>query len=83
MPDAPSPITSPPAEPWQPYDATAEGGSDPQITPLTIYDAEGGSGSGNPWPKVREAGAIDSSGASMPGDWPGNGASDGSKWKQT
>lgn len=84
MPDAPNPITSPPRVPGQPYDATAPGGGDAQTSAETIYNAAGGPGSAEPWVKVRDGGAADmSSGASRPGSWPGDGASDGGKWKQT
>ena len=80
MAQAPSPITSPPAQPWQPYDATAGGRPEDQTEPETIYDGSGGSGN-DPWPKVQEAGAADSTGK-VTGGWSGNGTSDGNVWKQ-
>lgn len=83
MPQAPDPITSPPAKGFQPYDAAESGSGDPQCASGTIYDKAGGSGP-DPWVKVRDGGAIDlSTGATIPGSWPANGTSDGSAWKQT
>jgi len=83
MPDAPRPITSPPAQPFQPYDAQAgDGGGDPQTQSGAIYDAAGSLG-GN-WVKIRQGGRADmSTGAANPHEWPSDGASDGSAWKQT
>lgn len=84
MPDAPRPITSPPAQPWQPWDASNDSGGDPQSSPTQIYDAAGSTGGSEPWVKIRPAGAINmSTGVSQPGKWPGDGASDGGTWKQT
>jgi hypothetical protein len=83
MPYAPKPITSPPALPWQPHDASSVSiGDDGQSAPEHVYDAKGGSGS-DPWPKVNEGGAIDVSTGKVSGGWPGNGASSGGKWKST
>jgi hypothetical protein len=82
MPDAPSPITSPPAHPWQPYDATAAGRAEDQTVSGTVYSGSGGSGS-QAWPKIQEAGAASAMGEATAGSWPGDGASDGSIWKQT
>lgn len=81
MPKAPPPITSPPPVPGQVYDATAPGSGDAQSASGTIYDASGGSGS-EAWPKIQEAGAIDPGTGKVKGGWPGNGTSDGGKWKQ-
>lgn len=83
MANAPDPITSPPAVPGQPYDASAPGiGGDGQSTPTQVYAADGGSGA-NPWPKVQEAGAASWDNGQITGGWPGNGTSDGGAWKQT
>jgi hypothetical protein len=83
MPDAPDPITSPPAQPWQPYgSAAAYPGDSGQSVPEHVYDAKGGSGA-DPWPKVNEGGAIDMNSGKVAGGWPGNGTSDGSKWEST
>lgn len=81
MPDAPNPITSPPAHPYQPYDATAPGSNDSQSDPTTVYDAAGGSGS-DPWVKIQEAGAAGRDGT-VTGGWPDDGDSSGAQWKQT
>ena len=82
MPQAPDPITSPPPLPWQPYDATAPGAAEDQVTATTIYDAVPGDSAGGPWRKIQEAGAAGAQGEAVAGAWPGNGASDGSAWKQ-
>lgn len=83
MPDAPSPITSPPAQPWQPYGSKAAyPGDDGQSVPEHVYDAKGGSGS-DPWPKVMEGGSIDMSTGKVAGGWPGDGTSSGGAWKST
>lgn len=81
MPSVPKPVTSPPNTPFQPYDATSPGGSDAQSAPTTIYDAAGGSGAGEPWVKVQDAGHSGDFKASD-GTWPGDGTSDASAWKQ-
>jgi len=83
MADAPSPITSPPALPWQPYDASAPGAAEDQVTSGTIYDAVGGDAAGGPWRKIQEAGACGPSGEAIAGSWPGNGASSDGGWVQT
>jgi len=82
MPQAPDPITSPPPLPFQAYDATAPGAPEDQVASGTIYDAAGGPGSGDPWPKIQEAGAAGPDGR-VTGGWPDNGAanSDGG-WTQ-
>jgi hypothetical protein len=82
MPQAPDPITSPPPQPWQPYDATAPGAAEDQVTATTIYDAVAGDSAGGPWRKIQEAGAAGAQGEAVADAWPGNGASDGSAWKQ-
>ena len=83
MADAPKPVTSPPAQPWQPYDATAPGASEDQVTAGTIYDSVSGDADGGPWRKIQDGGACDSSGRATAGDWPGDGASSSGGWKQT
>jgi hypothetical protein len=83
MADAPSPITSPPALPWQPYDATASGAAEDQVVATTIYDSVAGDSGGGPWRKIQDGGAADSSGRASAGAWPGNGASSDGGWKQT
>jgi len=83
MPDAPRPITSPPAQPWQSYDATAPGAAEDQTAPTTIYDAVPGDSGGGPWRKVQDGGAINAEGLASAGDWPANGASTDGGWKQT
>lgn len=84
MPQAPDPITSPPRVPGQPYDATAAAGvPDDQSASATIYNGAGGPGAADPWPKIQEGGAIDMTTGEPTGRWPGDGASDGSGWKQT
>ena len=82
MPNAPRPITSPPAVTGQPYDATAPGAAEDQTVPTTIYDAVPGDAMGGPWRKVQNAGASDTSGKASD-VWPGNGASGDGGWKQT
>jgi len=83
MPDAPDPITSPPAHPWQPHDASSVSiGDDGQSVAEHVYDAKGGSGA-DPWPKVTEGGAINVSTGAVEGGWPGNGTSSSGPWKST
>lgn len=82
MADAPRPITSPPAQPWQPYDATAPGASEDQTKPETIYDAVSGDADGGPWRKIQEAGAAGPGGEATADSWPGNGSSGDGGWKQ-
>jgi hypothetical protein len=51
MPAAPDPITSPPPVPGQPYDAQESGPArSSQSAEEQVYDADGGKGSGDPWP---------------------------------
>ena len=83
MADAPKPVTSPPALPWQPYDATAPGAAEDQVTPATIYDPVGGDSAGGPWRKIQDAGAAGSQGEAVADSWPGNGTSTDGGWKQT
>jgi hypothetical protein len=83
MPDAPNPITAPPAQPWQPYDASAPGAGEDQTAATTIYDAGGGDSAGGPWRKIQDGGASNMEGTATAEDWPGNGASDGGTWRQT
>ena len=84
MPKVPSPVTSPPSVPGQPYDATAEGAnSERQSAPLSVYDAAGGPGAAEPWIKVQDGGAINPDGTIQNGKWPGNGTSTDGGWKQT
>lgn len=79
---APRPITSPPDQPWQPYDAAAAAGvPDDQSAPTTVYNPAGGSG-GDPWPKVQEAGAASWTTGEPDGTWPGNGTNT-DPWTQT
>lgn len=80
MADAPSPITSPPAQPTQPYDATAEGTEDDTALP-DVYGAN--QVVNGVWPKVREGGAADWETGAIKGGWPSDGASDGGAWKQS
>jgi hypothetical protein len=82
MPDAPDPVTSPPNVPGQPYDATASGSGDAQSAPTTVYNATGGPGSSDPWPKVQDGGAADWRTGKVTGRWPADGTSDGSAWSQ-
>lgn len=83
MADAPDPITSPPAQPWQPYDPSAVSiGDDGQSVSGQVYNAKGGSGA-DPWPKVTEGGAADMSSGKVAGGWPGNGSSSAGPWKST
>jgi len=82
MPKAPDPITSPPPVPGQPYSATAPGRPEDQVDSGTIYDASGGPGSGDSWPKIQEAGAADMATGKVTGGWPGNGASSDGGWTQ-
>lgn len=82
MADAPKPVTSPPALPWQPYDAQAPGAPEDQTAPETIYDAAGSAGGPQPWIKIQDGGAADASGKATAEEWPGDGTSDGSAWKQ-
>lgn len=83
MPDAPAPITSPPAQPWQPHDPSADyPGDGGQSVAEHVYDAKGGSGD-DPWPKVNEGGAADWQTGKVTGGWPGNGTSSAGPWKST
>ncbi len=82
MADAPSPITSPPSLPWQPYDATQGGAGEDQTAATTIYDAVPGD-SGGPWRKIQDGGAATPEGGAIAGDWPANGTSDAGMWRQT
>ena len=81
-----TPQSRSPARPRSPGSRTASTaaypGDDGQSVPEHVYDAKGGSGS-DPWPKVNEGGAIDTSTGKVSGGWPGNGASDGGKWEST
>lgn len=83
MADAPSPITSPPAKPWQPYDASAPGAAEDQTVATAIYDAAGSTGGPEPWVKIQDGGAADMSGKATAGKWPGNGTSTDGGWTQT
>lgn len=80
MADAPSPITSPPRVPGQPYDATAPGNEDDTSLP-DVYGAN--TVNNGDWPKVMEAGAADWTTGAIKGGWPSDGTSDGGAWKQT
>jgi hypothetical protein len=84
MPAAPDPITSPPAVPGQPYSAQDSGpAQESQSAHEHVYDADGGHGSGDPWPKIQDAGAADMNTGRVTGGWPDDGTSDGGAWKQT
>jgi hypothetical protein len=84
MPAAPDPITSTPPVPGQPYDAQASGpAQSSQSSEEQVYDADGGKGSGDPWPKIQDGGAADFRTGKVTGTWPTDGTSDGSAWKQT
>jgi hypothetical protein len=83
MPRVPDPVTSPPEQPFQPYDAQAPGGGDAQSDSAAVYAAAGGGAGGDPWVKIQDGGAADFRTGRITGDWPGDGASDGSAWKQT
>lgn len=84
MPDVPSPVTSPPRVPGQPYDARVSGAEDAsQSTPAAVYAGTGGSGAAEPWPKVQDGGSADFRTGRVTGTWPTDGSSDGSTWKQT
>lgn len=82
MADAPKPITSPPALPWQPYDATAPGAAEDQVVATTIYDAVAGDAAGGPWRKIQDGGAAGPRGEAVADAWPGNGTSSDGGWKQ-
>ena len=83
MPKAPDPITSPPPVPGQPYDATDSGPAQAsQSAPEQVYDASGGHGSADPWPKIQDGGTADWASGRTQGGWPSDGASDGGKWRQ-
>jgi hypothetical protein len=82
MADAPDPITSPPAQSWQPYNASAPGAAEDQVTATTIYDAVAGDQAGGPWRKIQEAGACGPNGEATADSWPGNGASSDGGWRQ-
>lgn len=81
MAKAPSPITSPPSVPGQPYNASAPGAPEDQTAATTIYDAVGGPGAAEPWVKVQDGGACGPDGTAS-GNWPGNGTSSDGGWKQ-
>jgi hypothetical protein len=79
MPRVPSPITSPPAQSFQPYDATAPGTDDTAPGSERTYDANG-----RDWAKVREGGKASMTDGSVVGGWePDGGSNNGSAWKQT
>lgn len=83
MPQVPAPVTSAPRVPGQPYDATAPSGvPDDQSAPTTVYNSVGGPHASDPWPKIQEGGAASMTTGEPTGVWPGDGASDGGKWKQ-
>jgi hypothetical protein len=82
MPDAPDPITAPPAQPWQPYDATDPGASEDQTAATTIYDAVGGDSGGGPWRKIQDGGGASPEGVASADSWPGDGASGSGGWEQ-
>lgn len=82
MPDVSGPVTSPPALPWQPYDATAPGTGDDQSASATIYDPVPGDAAGGPWAKVQEGGAADWRTGRVTDGWPGNGTSSAGPWRQ-
>jgi hypothetical protein len=82
MADAPNPITSPPAQSWQPYDATAPGAAEDQTAPTTIYESVAGDSAGGPWRKIQDGGAAGGHGEAVADAWPGNGASGDGGWKQ-
>jgi len=75
MADAPSPITSPPAQDFQPYDSTDPGQQSPEDG--HSYDANGTN-----WKKIAEAGAANRVTGTIDGGWPSDGASNGGAWKQ-
>ncbi|HXJ26520.1 MAG TPA: hypothetical protein VNH17_12505 [Streptosporangiaceae bacterium] len=85
MPRVPSPVTSPPSPPGQPYNAAAPGGDDEQCEPGTIYDETGeneDAAGGGPWVKTPDGGAADFQTGRVTGaGWPGNGASSAGPWK--
>ena len=84
MADAPAPITSPPAQEFQPYSATESGSDDSAPGPGQVYAGNGPPASGNVWTKVRDGGGASMTDGSLPGShWPDDGTSNGSQWKQT
>lgn len=78
MADAPDPITSPPAQSYQPYDATESGTQDSAPGSERSY---AGTPIGRGWVKIKDGGAASPSGG-ISGGWPDDGTSDGSAWKQ-
>lgn len=84
MPEAPSPITSTPPVPGQPYDASAPGPGQPsQSAAEQVYGTAGGAHAADPWPKVQDGGAASMTTGEAGGGWPGNGSSTDGGWKQT
>lgn len=83
MADASGPITSPPSQPWQPYDATDSGASEDQVAATTIYEPVSGDAGGGPWRKIQDGGASSPEGVAQAGAWPANGSSTDGGWKQT
>jgi len=84
MPEAPSPITSTPPVPGQPYDASAPGAGQPSQSAMEqVYDAAGGAHAADPWPKVQDGGAASMATGEVSGGWPSNGSSSEGAWKQT
>jgi hypothetical protein len=79
---ADSHIIKAPAQTYQPYDATDEGTVDTAPTNHDVYAGNGGSGDTGGWVKIKDAGAASWSDGSVTGDWPSDGTSDGSAWKQ-
>jgi len=83
MPKVPGGITSPPAQSYQPYDATDGEDGPSQVGPVDVYDANASAPfRGNPWEKVADGGACGGDGRST-GQWPGNGDSSDGGWQQT
>lgn len=76
MADAPSPITSPPAQDFQPWDATAPGRDDTAPTDNNVYRGN------SDWVKIKDAGSINMTTGAVAGGWPDDGTSDGSAWTQ-
>ena len=81
MPQAPAPITAAPSLAYQPWDASEEGTVDTAPGPTQVYDGNDGADPTG-WVKIKDGGAADMSTGKISGGWPGNGASDGSAWKQ-
>lgn len=81
MPDTNPPVQGTPSLAYQPWDATEEGTADTAPGPTMVYEGNQGQDPTG-WVKIKDGGAADMNTGKASGVWPGDGASDGSAWKQ-